>query len=165
VFLCRAIEEPLRTIKDLTYLQAECEAVDTTTQSVPCKDPFSGERFAIPYNYLVSRRRHRHRQRRRRRRVQATSVLSAAAPFCALAASSGRGGEGGVQEGRGAALSASSSQKEEDEKRTAKQSWRRRATNGRVNSRRACSSHRRLRPAANRNKPKTRRHLPPVPVL
>lgn len=50
----RCIQEPVRTIKDLgEYYQAKARQIDTNRKVVACEEIFKGERFELPYDYLV----------------------------------------------------------------------------------------------------------------
>jgi len=49
----RAIQEPVRTIKDLgEYYQAKARGIDTEKRVVRCEDLFKGHTFEIKYDYL-----------------------------------------------------------------------------------------------------------------
>lgn len=50
----RAIQEPIRTVKNLgEYYQAKARALNIEQQTVECEDLFKGIRFEVKYDYLV----------------------------------------------------------------------------------------------------------------
>ena len=50
----RAIQEPIRTVKDLgEYYQAKARRLNVAEQRVECEDLFKGIRFDVRYDYLV----------------------------------------------------------------------------------------------------------------
>ncbi|MCJ8330868.1 MAG: FAD-dependent oxidoreductase [Lentisphaeria bacterium] len=49
----RSIIEPIRTLSDITFLQADCTRVDTAGKQVECKHHDSDESFNCPYDSLV----------------------------------------------------------------------------------------------------------------
>eukprot|EP00904_Undaria_pinnatifida_P001579 jgi/Undpi1/11421/HiC_scaffold_30.g13718.m1 len=49
----RCIQEPVRTIKGLHYLQAHCTGVDFVSKSLRCREVFKGTEHDLEYDYLV----------------------------------------------------------------------------------------------------------------
>ena len=49
----RSIIEPIRSVRDLTYYQAACEAIDPVAQRIECEAMGDGHRFELDYNHLV----------------------------------------------------------------------------------------------------------------
>jgi len=49
----RCIQEPVRTITGLSYLQASCDDVDFAAKQLHCTESFKQQPFSLPYDYLV----------------------------------------------------------------------------------------------------------------
>ena len=49
----RCIQEPVRTIPDLTYLQMKARGIDLEKKELTAVDDFKGETHTVPYDYLV----------------------------------------------------------------------------------------------------------------
>jgi NADH dehydrogenase FAD-containing subunit len=49
----RCIQEPVRTIRDVRYVQAKARSVDLARRSVTCRDIFKDREFEIEYDRLV----------------------------------------------------------------------------------------------------------------
>ncbi|CAM9254090.1 unnamed protein product [Pylaiella littoralis] len=49
----RCIQEPVRTIKGLQYLQAHCVGVDFKSKRLRCREVFKGTEHDLDYDYLV----------------------------------------------------------------------------------------------------------------
>lgn len=49
----RCIQEPVRTIPGLHYVQASCDRIDFANQTVQCTEVFKQHPVSLPYDYLI----------------------------------------------------------------------------------------------------------------